>query len=528
MNFNNNEDNSSNGGNKSKFNERLFRIKKERLRFRKYGSIKDSEEEYSIITFGRNIFKIILALPSVIYSHVIVRDKDNDGKSMNKNNNNKLEKDTVDNVETSNMLDGNIDIKNDNNLTLIDEDIKKIKVKKIKEINVSLLKKKREELVSNNNLVDSFKLDFNLDIEQKKRKLQKEIIDLIKKKLVKNINEFEILQSELYILKELGLENIYLSECENDIKEIKKLLSKVNSLKEKYDYLKDNVDFQYMLEFDDNFLIDKILELKDMCSRDDIKHKIDDYKMLEEYKYLYLKIDKLQEDVIKFEEEKNKKAVESKKRDVDFDKLKNDMYSVDKEKERYDSFVKQQEEFLKELEEKISKIDSYERVTYKLKGFNKLLGNSFKYLGLLLINPFKGIIPGIATQTLVTRNLVHNLYNNLSWEEDRRMVYESFDYSEMIGNAINDLDYTSSLVDFTLEEIMLLKNKYEKDFSKYSENISSYKDAIRKLNKIENAVLGSKIKIQTMKSRMKEKEITNKNKMKMVKKLNENSNSSNN
>jgi len=158
MNFNNNEDNSSNGGNKGKFRERLIRIKNERLRFRKHGSIKDNEEEYSIITFGRNIFKIILAFPSVVYSHVIIKDKDKDGKSLKKNNNNKLEKANVDDEETFNILDGNIDIKN-NSLNLIDEDINKIKVKKIKEINVLLLKKKREELVNNNNLLDNVKLN---------------------------------------------------------------------------------------------------------------------------------------------------------------------------------------------------------------------------------------------------------------------------------------------------------------------------------------------------------------------------------
>jgi hypothetical protein len=283
-----------------------------------------------------------------------------------------------------------------------------------------------------------------------------------------------------------------------------------------------------MLEYDDNLLIDKILELKDICSIDDIKNTIDDYKILEEYKYLYLKIDRLQEDVIKFEDEKNRKVIELKERDIDFDKLKNDMYNMDVEKDQYEIFVKQQEFFLKELDEKISKIDSYERVNYKLKGFNKLLGNSFKYLGLLLVNPLKGVIPGIATQTLITKNLVHNLYNNLSWEEEKKIVYESIDYSVSISNAIDNLDLTSTLVDSTLEEIMLLKSKYNKDFSKYSENISDYKDVIKKLNKIENAVLGSKIKIEIMKSKMKEKEIINKNKLKMVKKLNENANSSNN
>ena len=41
---------------------------------------------------------------------------------------------------------------------------------------------------------------------------------------------------------------------------------------------------------------DKILELKELCSRDDIKYIVDNYKILDEYKFLYLKIDKLEED----------------------------------------------------------------------------------------------------------------------------------------------------------------------------------------------------------------------------------------
>ena len=531
MNLNNNDDNNSSGGVKGKFSERLLRIRKERLRFMKFGFINDENEENRFIILGRNIIKIMLVLPSVIYSYVVTRDKEYIDKSMKENNkgmksiviNNKVLK-SSDNVD-SKLID-ELNIVNEQSIKENNENIRKLKVNKIKDIDLFLLKKKGIELVNGTGFNDNYNLDAEIDI--RKKKLQKEIVDLIKKRLVKNINEFEILQSELFILKELGLENIYLKDCENDIKEIKKLLSKINILKQKYDYLKDNVDFQYMLEYDDNFLIDKILKLKDICSKDDIKNTIDDYKILEEYKCLYLKIDKLQDDVIKFEDEKNKKLEELKRRNIDFDKFKDDLYNIDKEKESYDSFVKQQEEFLKKLEENISKIDSFERVNYKLKGFNKLLNNSFKYLGLLLVNPLKGVIPGIATQTLITKNLVHNLYNNLSWEEERKLIYESIDYSGTISNAIDNLDYTSSLVDSTLEEIVLLKNKYEMNFNRYSENISDYKDSIKKLNKIENAVLGSKIKIETMKFKMQEKEIINKNKMKMVKKLNENANSYNN
>ena len=115
-----------------------------------------------------------------------------------------------------------------------------------------------------------------------------------------------------------------------------------------------------------------------------------------------------------------------------------------------------------DLEEKISKIDSYEAVNYKLKGFNVFLLNSFKYVGLLMLSPLKGVIPSIATETLITRNVVGNLYNNLEWEENKRMVYNAIDYSSSINGSINDLDYTSRIVDGTLEDIVNLKIWFRK------------------------------------------------------------------
>lgn len=85
------------------------------------------------------------------------------------------------------------------------------------------------------------------------------------------------------------------------------MLSKVKALKEKYDLLKENVDFEYTIEYDDNFLIDKILKLKELTSRNDIRQTVGDYKISNEYKFLYLKIDKLQDAIIKLEKDKKKK-----------------------------------------------------------------------------------------------------------------------------------------------------------------------------------------------------------------------------
>lgn len=541
---NDNNNNGGNKGNKGKFSERLKKMRRDRLKIRKNGSLAD-DDKLTLKDTGRNIFKIILALPNVVYTHIVDKKEDKDNKVVNSSDNiigekiSSLEK--IDDSTEKVKFNSNIVVKEkdvvlneekrilSDSSTLYSNDkkeesdlVKGIKVNKIREIDISLLKRQlnslpRKSIESSTDVDDVLK---NAELEVRKVKLQKEVLDLIKKRLVKNINELEILQSELYVLNELEVGDTYLDECQQDIKEIKKLLSKVKSLKEKYDFLKENVDFEYMLEYGDDFLVDKILELKEICTRDDIKKTIDDYKILEEYKFLYLKIDKLQDDMVKFEDDKTKKAEELKERDINFDKLKDNIYDVDRENERYEGFVQKQQLFLNELEEKVSKIDSYEKVTYRLKGFNQLLGNSFKYLGLLLINPLKGLIPGIATQTVVTKNVVHNLYNNLEWEENRRMIYEAVDYSTSINSAINNLDDTSSLVNSTLDDVIRLKRKYKKEFGKYEGSFSSYNDAIKKLNKIENAVLGNKIKIDMMKTRMKEKERQNSSKLKMVKKLN--------
>jgi len=514
----NNDNNSGNIGNKGKFSERLNRMRQKRTKKQVLGDELEKNKS-TLRATGENIFKILLSLPSVIYTNVVYSDNKTEKKDVEQQLNGVLE--TNDNhVDEIPLIEDYTEVE-------ISEIEKEIKVNKIREIDISLLTKQREYLASEDgyfNISRVNKTVENTEIELKKTKIQKEIIDLIRKKLVKNINELEILQSELYVLNQMGLSETYLDNCEQDIKEIKKLLSKVKALKEKYDYLKDDVDFQYMLEYGDDFLIDKILELKEICSIDEVKHTIGDYKILDEYKFLYLEIDKLNENMIKLEDEKNKKVEELKQRDIDFDKLKEDIYNVDKENDRYNSFVKEQELVLREIENNVSKIKSYEDVTYKLKGFNQLLGNSFKYLGLLLANPLKGLIPGIATQTVITKNLVQNLYNNLEWEENKKRVYEAVDYSSSINFAINNLDNTASLVDSTLEDIVRLKNKYKKDFSGYESSFSGYQDAIKKINKIENAILCNKIKIEVMRQRMKEKERENSNKLKMIKKLNDSDN----
>lgn len=511
-------------GIKGKFNERLTNIRMSKLR-KKTLVMEDGEVIY------KNFLKVIAAIPLMVYDNVSHFDTDkNISKEFKETKNNDINKlNQRDNIVSTNK--NNLRVKYNNDKKLIEQiDISEIKMKqKQAEYNFKTLFNGsvnntdiNENGINNtNNVNNNFYDNMSSNIVDSKE-LEKKIINLIKKNLIKTVNELEILQSELYLLSEVNGDDKTLNECREALANVKDMLYKVDSLKKKYDFLKDNYDFEYMLEIDDKELVDNIILLKDKFSNNEVKATVADYKLLNVYKCLYLKIDKLEEDTIKFEEEKEKKLQEIKERDIDFEKLKKNVYNVSRMNVEYKNFINRQNDYLEKLNKDISKINEKEIYSYKLNGFNALLFNSFKYVGLLMLSPLKGIIPAISTETLITKNVVANLYNNLEWEESKKVVYEAIDYSGEINRAINDLNYTSDIVDSTLDDIVRLKIQYNQQFKKYQGDFLEYEKVIGKINDMENKILGNKIKIEIMKKHMLDKERENYKKLELVDKLNKN------
>ena len=547
----------ANQGNKGKFSERIKKIRYDRLR-RKNGTvgIEDNDKMYI------NFMKVVAAIPLLVYDNVF--DKSSTSNAMASHN------DVVADKTSSKTISRSVDADNFSNVSIFHNDDvadktssktisrnicldsvskngvlaeqslenkqgnnhkansierKKINREKINSIDVSSIRKKQNNYYKSSEVIkENQNKETKILENDDAKKLEKKIINLIKKDLIKTVNELEILESELYLLNEINGDEKTLLECRRNIDEVKKILCKIDILKRKYDFLKDNYDFEYLLELDNNDLIDSIIELKNMFDNNQVRAMVEDYKLLDVYKFLYLRIDQIHDDTERFEEEKRKQEEELKERDINFDSLKDNVYNVEKMNESYDSFVRDQNKFLNDLEEQVSKINSYEVVDYKLKGFGKYLFNSFKYLGLLMMSPLRGVVPSIATQTLVTKNVVSNLYQNLEWEENRKMVYDAIDYSSSIAGAINDLDSTDRVVDSTLDDIIRLKMEYNSKFRMYQGDFSEYEEVIRKINDMENKILGNKIKIEIMKSRMREKERENEHKLKLVRKLNDEEN----
>ena len=144
-------------------------------------------------------------------------------------------------------------------------------------------------------------------------------------------------------------------------------------------------------------------------------------------------------------------------------------------------------------------------------------------MALLLVSPLRGLLPSVATEMLITRNTIKNLRSNLSWEESRKMVYTAIDYDSSIRYALANIEDVSNLVDSTLDDVVRLKKEFNDKFKQYSFEFPEYEETIRRLNKMENAIFGNKVKLNNAVDKLKRDKIINENKLKRVKELNDES-----
>lgn len=487
---------------RGKFNDRLKKMRRDRLQIKKDGKENDTEIVKNKVK--ASAIKSVV-LPITVVGGALTNNLENDKTRVSENSNANIEK-HVSTIPVDTPVKTN--------------STKEVKFHQNSERKVND-KDKRMVFTDKINTADAVNvIDDNELLIERIQKLEKEILDALKKRFIKNINELEILQSDLYILSQIDANDVEYEKCEENIKELRSLISKIRILKEKYDFLKDNYDFEYLLGIDDSALVDKIIELRDLCTPRELAELTEEYKLLDEYQYLYSRIDDLEEKSIAYGEYKEKKVQELRERDIKFEDFKDNLVNIDKINRSYISFVGQQNEFLKDLEEKISNIGVEEQVEYHLKGFNQLMANNFKYMGLLLLSPLKGLLPSIATETLITRNTLKNLRRNLHFEETSRMVYTAIDYDSSIKYAIANVEDVSNLVNSTLSDIVKLKKEFTDKFSGYPD-LPEYRDTIRKLNKMENAIIGNQVKLGVTMDKLKKNKQINEKKMKRVKKLND-------
>ena len=356
------------------------------------------------------------------------------------------------------------------------------------------------------------------DINKEKiNNLNYQIITKINKRLVKYLDEIEILESELQVINTVSKDENTIDELNKTKEKINSLINKINNLKEKYKLLKGYVDNGIFIDDKDDFLDEDIAYLKQLTTTTEIEKNRSSIKKIKEYKLLSIELDVIEAKVKNLSNIKEKKKEELNLRDENYQKLLNNYINSQTISEECQKLIAEQEKSLANIN--INDIEKITNTTTRLVGVGEAFRSGLRYLG-TVINPFKNTRNGIAKSTILAKKLVDNAIDNIHIETKNKISYQAIDYSYEIDRCLNELEYVASTIDKSLEDISYLKNKYISELIKYKYRVPKIAKTYQDIIKLENLLQSNKRKTQIMINKTNNLELANKNKLIKVKKLN--------
>lgn len=355
--------------------------------------------------------------------------------------------------------------------------------------------------------------------ENQKKELEGNILKRLSKKFKDNLNELEIMQSQLFFLNEK--ENESLEELNETIRKIKEILKRIEKLKKEYLKLKENYDFDDVIELEDKFIVEDILAYRTLVDnrKDDVVKVMKEYRKIEEYKLLY--------DELKYTEKETKKMKDSLTlkqeniivRNTHYQEFKVRSDKLDKLSKVSNRYLNTQQEYLSKILQNVSKIETKKRTRYFFNGFSNYFSSGLEYLSLLMLKPFRGNTLSMAMSIASARKMVSDARSSIRLEAMTKLVYEAYDYKEELKRNLYDLEYMENNVHDVLQNIASLKAEFSQTFSFYKEE-AKYKTIFDRIQKVEKVVLANQKYLDQLLEKNKEAERLNEEKLVKVKKLN--------
>ena len=347
--------------------------------------------------------------------------------------------------------------------------------------------------------------------------LNNQIVNKIKKRLVKYLDEIEMLESELYVINTISKDEATIEELNKTKAKVNALINKINSLKEKYKLIKDYVDNELFIDDKDDFLDEDIDYLKQLATSAEMGKNKSTIKKIKEYKLLSLELDVIEAKVKDLNSIKEKKKEELNLRDDNYKKLLDTYINNRTISEQCQKMMAEQEKALASIN--VNDIEAITNTTTRLVGMGEVFRSGLRYIGTVM-NPFKHTKNGIAQSTILAKRLVDNALNNVHMETRTKISYQATDYSYEIDRCLNELEYVSNTIDKSLEDITYLKNRYISELIKYKYRVPKIAKTYQDIIKLEKLLLSNKRKTQMMINKTNNLELANKNKLIKVKKLN--------
>lgn len=366
------------------------------------------------------------------------------------------------------------------------------------------------------------KLDIDNLTNNEKEKLVKvmkaDIIDKLKTSFEDRLDELSVIESELMIVNQKQDEAIELKKVKELKEKINELISKINDIVEEYNIYKKNYYIDNVIGIDDNIIIDDIISYRRLIdSLNDEKKFVKEYKGLGEFKELYNSLDNIKKKTEVIRENNEEKMEKFNVRDKKYNDIKLRMVNVKEFNNNCNKEIVKQNKYFKDLMEKVSKIEREEYLTYHMNGMGNLIGQTLKYMGLMMISPFAGLIPSIAIQTIATKKMIGNIYKNIHPEEVKHVKYSAINYDNEINKYLTDIGYTENLLNDTLSDIKRLKEDF---LFIYNSNLPGYEDTLNNICNVEKMIIHNQNRVDLVKKNLKKSKKLNNNKLALVKKLN--------
>lgn len=521
---------------RERFRERKFsyKIKKQldkesEIEETEKDSIKDSPLKFIIFSpliftsFIKNVIDYFKSDNNTINSYENSSDKDTVNISLL--NNKKITND-------NNYLNDDIKVKNKysnnkTNVKIINNNIfHKKKKKNIQNTDENRNINKNNQIYTNINEEKTNtkkKLNIIYSVDKNKDNINSNILETkiflkLKKNIEKLDNEFKDIESEIYLINKYSDDNNLLEEATIINNKIQILFDRLDKVSDEFSIIKDEKLILTPFLLNDSLLIDDIINYRQSIKKEDLSTIPNKLKILDEYNHLFMNIEELEKNISDINAAKNKREDELSKRDKNFSKAKNKLANLYEIESNCDSIINKHNKYLDNLSKNVKKVDEKKFINYKLKGFDGLISSSLKYIGLLGLYPFRGIIPSIALKTNATRKLISSMIKNIHYEKNEKIIYSVNNYITEINNKIYDINNVYNNIDNAYYDVQKLKQEFKDYYFKY--NLKEYYDVYKKIEMIEESIINDRNKIINIKNSLIKNREVNNNVLKKVKKLN--------
>lgn len=321
--------------------------------------------------------------------------------------------------------------------------------------------------------------------------VQEEILELkvtieLERLLKDNRYELKKLYTELDALKKESDYLYQVSDAEQAIEEIERLLEYLERIKKQLKVISEANNLDLIFQLDDSYFTNLVEDYKrHIKDQQVIEDKIKDLKRNEEYTSLMKKIlefEKIQENLANTLEERKEELEE---RDFTFDKIQDEYFGIEKINLELESLIYESEKYLSKIEEKVNEaVDITTRTEIKMHYSMGILARTLLLLSLFKMNPHPKANAITAVETVVAIDLIHKL---LKPRKEQRTIteYHYHNYSNMIENALGDIDSISYLIQDGIKEVQELKKTFKEEFKDYADILPEYKSLLSSIDKIE-------------------------------------------